>query len=154
MRPGSSSSVSALARMTRGRDVAGGRLRHLPSFGSDQRHEANVGQILALELPLRLAGDPDQLLGTLVVPDRNHEPATFGQLVLERFRHARRAGRYENGIEGRVLQPAARAILVQNVDVAIARITQVGCCLFRQLADPFDRIDLARDLGEHGRGIA
>ena len=53
-----------------------------------------------------------------------------------------------------MIGPAARAVAVQYVHVVVA-LPGEGCGgFFRQLPDAFDRVDLGRDLGEHGGRIA
>ena len=85
-----------------------GRQRPAPSRGlrsmrspplfPDQRNEAHVGDIFAAKSVFRDAGDPHQLLGTLIRADRNHQPSADLQLLLERFRNLRAAGRDDDCI--------------------------------------------------------
>ena len=64
------------------------------------------------------------------------------------------AGRDQDGVVGRVLGPAERAVAVQHVDVGVAEPREPLGRAPGQLGVALDRVDLGGDLGQHGGGVA
>ena len=89
-----------------------------------------------------------------IASHQDHEPSANLELCLQRFRDFRPASRNDNSIIGRVVRPAVGSVVVQDVHVVIAEIGERGGGLLSQGPDAFDRVDIGRDLGEHGRRIA
>ncbi len=102
----------------------------------------------------RNADDPDQFLGALIRTDRDHQPAANLQLLLKGHRDLRPAGRHDNGIVGRMFQPAAGAVAMQDTNIVVAETGQCRGSLVRELAETFDRVDGACDFRQHRGGVA
>ena len=85
---------------------------------------------------------------------RDHQPAADFKLVFERFGNRRAAGGDNDRVIGRVRRPAARAIAMQNVDVAVAKIGHRRGGLLGQRTMTLDGVDLGGDFGKNRRRIA
>ena len=85
MRPGTETLTAGRACTTRGGLRLPIRVFALPALLADQRHEADIGDVLALELVLVDARDPNQLLRPLVPADRDDHAATDLELMHQRF---------------------------------------------------------------------
>jgi hypothetical protein len=125
-----------------------------PALLAEERHEADIGDVLGLEVVLIDARDADELLGARVGADRDHHAAADLELLLQRSRNLGAASRHDDSVVGRVLGPAQRAVGVQHVHVVVAEIGKFLRRLGRELADALDREDLAGDAGEDRGGIA
>ena len=95
--------------------LALGLARLGPAFGADQRHEGDGAMVLFLEFVLADAAD-ELAASDASAADRNHEPPADRELLLQRLRHFRTAGRDQDGVErglrpGRPLVPSAKMIL-------------------------------------------
>src|SRR6185295_5586459 len=141
--------------------VGGGAMRRLsmivlggPAFLADQRHEANVGDVLGLVPVGRGADNANQFLDAPILADRNDQPASNLELRLQRRRYFGAAGRDDNRIVRRVVGPAERSVAVQYMHVAITQVGKRGSGFFGKLADALYRVDAARDAREDRRGVA
>ena len=76
------------------------------------------------------------------------------ELVDQRLRHVAGSGRHDDRVEGRLLGPAAIAVADAHVHVRVAEPRQVGARPLAELLHDLDRVDLARELGEHRRLVA
>ena len=90
----------------------------------------------------------------LIGADRDHQPPADLQLLLQRLRNLRSAGRHDDGIIGSMLRPSFGAVAVQHVNIVVAEFGKQRRGLVRELAETFDRVDMARDLRQHRGGIA
>ena len=102
-----------------------------PAFFADQRHEANVGQILTLIFILRDTGNADELLHLGITTRGHHQPATDLELFFQRFRNRGLTGGDDDSIIRRMLGPAFATIAVQDVVVVVAEISKSGSRLLR-----------------------
>ena len=125
-----------------------------PAFLAEQRNEAHVGEVFAPVVVFGDAGDAHQFLRARIAADRDHQAAADLELRAQRFRNLRPAGRHHDGVIGRMIGPAARAVAVQHVHIVVALLGERRGRFFRQLPDALDRVDLGRDFGEHGGRVA
>ena len=70
-----------------------------PALLPDQRHEADIGEVLALVFVLGDARDADELLDLRIAPDRDDQAAADLELLLQRFRNFRPAGGDNDGVD-------------------------------------------------------
>ena len=101
------------------RRLALGLVRLGPAFGADQRHEGDGAVVLLLELVIVDAADEQQrLMGAAA--DRDHEPPANGELLLQRLRHFRAAGRDEDGVERGLVRQSLGAVGEDDLDIGVA----------------------------------
>ena len=128
-------------------------LFEFPPLVADQGNEADIRQVLAVELPFLAPRDPHQFLGSQICSDRHHHPASGGELALQGFGDYRPARRHEYRIERRFVEPSPGAVRMQHVNIFIPCIHQIRRGNLGETFDTFDRIDLTRNLGQHGRRV-
>ena len=131
-----------------------GFVRFGPAMLADQRHERHAAEILLLEVGSTGARHLDQPLVTRRSADRYHQPAPDVELILERLRDFRPAGRSQDGVERRGLGPAARAVAGAQLDVVVAQPLQPRRRQPGQLVDALDGIDALGDPADHRGRIA
>ena len=135
------------ARRARGAPVP--RLLRLPALCADQRHEADVAEVLAREAAVGLARHAHELLELAPLADRHHEPPAGRELVEQRRGHARPAGRHHDRVVGRVLGPAERAVAVADRHVREPELARGGA----RRARPAPRVARScRRCARSGRG--
>src|SRR5207248_99030 len=101
--------------------------------------------------PFRAANDELEALDASAA-DRDRQPPTWLELVVEAAREVGSGGRDRDRAERRALEQAARPVADVDVDVRVAGRREVRARRLGELRDPLDRVDLARQLGEH-RGL-
>ena len=137
---GSIPAVSARARLRLG--------KRGPFLRSDQRHEGDKAVGLLLEaLRIGPADARQHLVGPLT--HRNDEPSSDRQLLLERGRHDGPASRNQDGVEGRSIRPALRAVTFDDLDIAIAEVGDALARLLHQHLVALDGDDVLGEPADH-----
>ena len=139
------------ARRGTPRRVAG-HFVFVPAAFADQRHEAHCTEVVGLEAIRVESRDAQQALA-FHVADRHHQPAADFKLLAQDIGHFGTAGGDEDRIERSRFRPAARTVTGTHLDVVGADRGEAPPRKRGQLGMAFDRIDLGRELAEHGRRI-
>ena len=133
----------------------GGPVR--PALPADERHEADVRERhLTVERArlARLVREAHQDLRRRVRSDGNDESPSDGELREQRRRGLGPARGHDDGIERCLLRPADGAVAVGDDDVREAEPGQPPARRICEGGDALNRIDLAHDAAQDGRGIA
>jgi hypothetical protein len=142
-------------RRASGHVVAGGAGAVLgPSLVADQRHEGHAAQVLLLVGVLARPGDLQQALAALLGADGHDQPAADRELVLQRLRDRRPAGRDQDGVERRRVRPSQRAVAGLQDDVAVTQALNARPRQARQRVVALDGMDAGGDPAGDGGGIA
>src|SRR5262249_11667656 len=124
----------------------------LPGVLSHQLHELALAARPRLHLTVHLLDDGQHLIHG--VADRHHHAATLAELLEERGRDRRPAGRDQYPIERRLVGPAEGAATDPYPDIVVAELLEESAGALGQPRQALDRADAPRELGEHGRLIA
>ena len=125
-----------------------------PAETAHERDEAHRRQVFLHELVFTEPRNAQELLIMQATADRDDEPATDGQLLLQDFRNLGRTRGDDDGVERRLVRPACRAVVMAYDDVVVAQLFEGPRRTLGELTDPFDRVDLRGNLGQHGRRVA
>src|SRR5208337_3065414 len=126
----------------------------LPSLLTNERYKFHIREIFAIELRLAFPCDPDEFLSSRMLANGDDEPPADSELLFQRLRDYGRARRDKNGIERSKLGPAPCSIRALDMDICVAGFRQICGGAPRQLFDALDRVNIFRNLGEDGSGIA
>jgi hypothetical protein len=125
-----------------------------PALRSDERHETDVAEGLAKKAAIAFPDDANELPQRPVLSERNHQTAARRELLEKRLGHSGAARRDHDGVVGGVLGPAERPVAVSHGDVRDAEVGEPIGRDAREILVSLDGVDLAREVGEDGRGIA
>src|SRR5512132_447260 len=116
------------------------------------RNEPHRDDVLLRDPPVRILLEDLELLKEAAYG--NDHPAVRRELVEQWLRDALRSGSDDDPVEGGVFGPAAVAVAFLHGDVAEAEPGEALGGLLRELRDDLDRVDVPRELREHGALVA
>ena len=131
----------------------GTTLLRCPTFLAYERDEADISDILGLVVVLRYTDHAQQFLNAPINPHRNDQPASDLELSLQGFRYLWAARRDHDRVIRCVIGPTSRSVGMQHVHIRIAELGQHRSSLFGELADALDRINIASNSRQNGRGV-
>src|SRR4030095_6598404 len=113
----------------------------LPGVLSHQLHKLALPTRTRLHLTLELLHDGQRLVRG--ISDGHHHASTLSELLEERRRHRRSAGRHQYPIEGRFVGPAEGAAAHADPHRVIAELLEEHARPLGQTRQPLDRADAA-----------
>ena len=133
--------------------LALGLARLGPAFGADQRHEGDGAVVFFLVFVIADAADEVERL-MRAAADRNDEPSADGELLLQRLRHFRTAGRDQDGVERGLLRQALGAVGEDDLGIGVTETRDPLARLVGQHVVALDGEHLAGDAAQHRRRVA
>src|SRR5438034_10289662 len=116
---------------------------NLPGVLSHQLHELALAAQARLHFASNFLDDGQDLVHG--VADRHDHAAALAELLEERRRHRRPAGRDQYPIERRLVGPAEGAAADAHPDVVVAEPLEEGAGALGQPGQPLDRADASRE---------
>ena len=124
-----------------------------PAFGADQRHEGDGALIFFLVFVIADAAHEVERL-MRAAADRNDEPSADGELLLQRLRHFRTAGRDQDGVERGLLREALGAVGEDDLGIGVTQARDPLARLVGQHVVALDGEHLAGNAAQHRRRVA
>src|SRR6476646_303253 len=147
---GSGSAARAISRGNASNSISSIR----PAFLADQRYEPHPAEIFLLQDSAVLLGDLDQLLNPAGIADRHHQPPAGRKLGDQGLGNVAAARRGEDRVIGGFVGPAAGAVTLDDLDMAVAKPPQSLASNLHQLVLPLDRDHSVHDSAEDRGGVA